>query len=152
MTRIAPRSSPSMQASQSLLDARWRVGVRGSLALTVLPGADAESAIAVVVIGSERFVLDGQTDDSGREVRFAFSVGSDARTAPYASADGAMPENPMPENSADPHRQTQFDGFTLALCPNPSASESGRVLLTDLPTRLGLMGGTYVLESIRAGF
>lgn len=147
MTRIAPRSSPSMQASQSLLDARWRVGVRGSLTLAVLQGAHAEAAIAVVVLGSERFVLEGTVEDSGREVHFAFFADSDHSPTSATVAPVVMPENP-----SDTGSQRLLVAFRVDLCPNPSVSESGRILLTDLPTRLGLLGGTYVLESIRAGF
>ena len=147
MTRMAPRSSAGLHASQSLLDVRWRVGVRGSLTLTVLPGGDAESAVAIIVFGSDRFVLAGKVDDATREVRFAFSATSDGRRITEDHDCHGMPENPVTSG-----RQACFDGFNLAVCANPGAPEPDRLLLTDLPTQLGLMGGTYVLESIRAGF
>ena len=147
MTRMAPRSSAGLHARQGLLDVRWRVGVRGSLTLTVLPGAEAESAVAIIVFGSDRFVLAGKVDDDAREVRFAFSVTSeDCRLTDDAPCLG-MPENPVASG-----RLECFDGFKLAVCVHPGAPESDRLLLTDLPTQLGLMGGTYVLESIRTGF
>jgi hypothetical protein len=40
-------------------------------------------------------------------------------------------------------------GAAITLCDPAS---SAPLLLTDLPLRLGLKGGTYVLESIRSRF
>jgi|GEM_PF-1784228 len=151
MTRIAPRSSAGLQASQCLVEARWRVGVRGSLSVTVLQGPEADSAVAIVVLGSDRVVLAGEIEDSAREVRFAFSAPS--IDSPLSLAEGV---DGMPENHSSLRSQSRpaarLDRFALALCPSPAPSESDRLLLTDLPTRLGLLGGTYVLDSIRAGF
>lgn len=147
MTRVAPGSSASIRAAQSLLEARWRVGARGSLALGISQGAHSDSVVAVVVLGSERFVLEGQMAESLREVRFSFAAASGGAQSAARGIGGEPPENSLASRGP-----RHIDGFTAALCASPSASESDRVLLTDLPTRLGLIGGTYVLESIRSGF
>lgn len=151
MTRVATGSSTSIRAVETLAEARWRVGVRGSLSLSISHGTSDDTVVTLVVLGSERFVLEGRMDESAWEVRFAFPGSPGQSPSAARRGVGEPPENP-PASRGPRRVELVTEGLSVSFCANPAGSGADRVLLTDLPARLGLMGGTYVLESIRTGF
>jgi hypothetical protein len=84
-----------------------------------------------VVLDTVRWLLRGTVDESAHEVRFTVRSALEA------------------ENGGDRAEPEALVGATITLC---TASADGALLLTDVPQRLGLKGGTYVLASIRSRF
>ena len=142
MTRVARSTSASARRVDSVLHARWRVGLCGSLELTIAPAVGVQGdglAVASVVLtsapalvlGASRWTLLGALEESGLEAVFVVHSVTQA-------------ENGAPEAASCP-----LEGSTVTVC-DPSSDSP--LVLTDLPQRLGLKGGTYVLESIHARF
>lgn len=134
MTRVAPRSAHDFGSSTPRMLVRWRVGAKDSLQVWIdapaelEPGHDGSRSMvsAIVTIGASRAVFDGHLEEDQSELRFVSAP-------PAASSD----------------RSVRCSGaFFLALCDGPGAEP---VVLTDLPTRLGLTGGTYVLDHCSSG-
>ena len=74
MTRIAPTRSTEIRADDVLVDACWRVGVRGSMTLSILPGPERGAVTAVIVLGAERVIVAGRSEESELESRFTFQA------------------------------------------------------------------------------
>ena len=130
MTQFARRTAATGSDSSVVLAAQWRVGVRGSLRLTVQRTDDDGAVRACVELDARRrvsAVLSGAAVDSEGELRLVL--------APAAAGDT--------DNTAlDGHHPC-----VIAVCAVDGAAP---VLITDLPARIGLGGGTYVLESLQA--
>ena len=146
MTRVARSTSASARRVDSVLHARWRVGLCGSLELTIAPAVGVQGdglAVASVVLtsapalvlGASRWTLLGALEESGLEAVFVVHSVTQA-------------ENGAPEAASCP-LEGFLEGSTVTVC-DPSSDSP--LVLTDLPQRLGLKGGTYVLESIHARF
>lgn len=155
MTRIAPTRSTEVRADDVLVDARWRVGVRGSMTLSIVPGPERGAVTAVLVLGSERVVLAGRSEESDLEVRFTFEAVPERQEDPatqIARTDdpkASRPNGPLP--AANRRNLRRLSGFKASVCHGASVDGGAPLFLTDLAQRLDLMGGTYVLESIRTG-
>lgn len=155
MTRIARSANAPARSVDALLHARWRVGLQGSLELSLSPhpgthdGLSAapsllKSAIettiettveATVVLDTARWTLLGTLQETDCETLFTVRSAVAAENGDLRAAPDALL------------------GATVTLCePFDRSAGDTALLLTDLPQRLGLMGGTYVLESIRARF
>lgn len=143
MTRIAPTRSTPVRTDDVLLDARWRLGVRGSLSLSVLPGPERGAVTAVVVLGSERVILAGRSEDSDLESRFTFQALSE-----HGDDDGVT-QIGGESGRAERRNLRRLSGFTASISHTATTGDGAPIVLTDLPSQLCLMGGTYVLESIR---
>ena len=153
MTRIAPTRSSDIRANDALVDARWRIGVRGSMALSILPGPERGAVTAILMLGSERVVIAGRAEESDLEVRFAFEAvpereeDSGAGIAQIGEPKASRLSG-SPDAAGRPNLR-RLSGFKASVCHNASAESGAPLFLTDLPHRLGLKGGTYVLDSIR---
>lgn len=143
MTRIAPTRSTEVRADDVLVDARWRVGVRGSMTLSIVPGPERGAVTAIVVLGAERVIVAGRSEESELESRFTFQALSEHGVGDEVTGAGAEVVR------AERRNLRRLSGFTASINLSVNASGGLPLFLTDLPTRLGLMGGTYVLESIR---
>ena len=127
MTRVAGSAAAHAPVHRARIDARWRVGVRGQLHLRVRSGPRPEQLVAEVSLGHFRWLFSGTCTVSMHEFRCEFvEVGA-------------------PENEGQP----SAGSCTVALCTREGAEA---LLITNLPERLGIKGGTYVLESIRVDF
>jgi len=143
MTRIAPTRSTPVRTDDVLLDARWRLGVRGSMTLSILPGPERGAVTAVVVLGAERVIMAGRSEESDLESRFTFQALSEHGDDEGVTAGGGE------DGRAERRNLRRLSGFTASISHGAIANGGAPLLLTDLPSRLSLMGGTYVLESIR---
>lgn len=135
MTSFARRPAQTGGDASTLLSAIWRVGARGTLRLRVEPMDGACAVRATVELDSRTraaFTMEGtmrdeSTGEPGCETRFVFTL------------PGALePANGAPHT---PH------ACSVSVC---TVDGMGPVLLTDLPSQLGLQGGTYVVESLQA--
>lgn len=119
MTRIAPRSTDGIaERSSDRMVARWRVGAQGALEIVIETEEAGGHARGFVTFNAERFVVEGQVALSGR----------------VPSREIAFRANPS---------RRVGTGFSLTICER---SGDDPVIVTDLPERLGLTGGTYALE------
>ncbi len=143
MTRIAPTRSTEIRADDVLVDACWRVGVRGSMTLSILPGPERGAVTAVIVLGAERVIVAGRSEESELESRFTFQALSEHGSDDEVNRTGTEVVR------AERRNLRRLSGFTASIHLSVNANGGSPLFLTDLPTRLGLMGGTYVLESIR---
>lgn len=155
MTRFARSTKGPARSVDALLHARWRVGLHGSLELRLSPRAGTRDRLAAApslleagveavlevtleaksVLDTARWTLLGTLQETDCETRFTVDSVVEAENGSLRTAPEALL------------------GATLTLCePSDGSADDAALLLTDLPQRLGLMGGTYVLESIRACF
>ena len=118
-TRSAPTDRATDGSTDMLLSARWRVGLRGHMSLMIQPG-----------VAELTLTKDPESVDAGanwtRSLVCTFAESRDERLVTLTSA---------------------ADGLcvTLAL---PNGVDGSTLLITDLPERIGLRGGTYVLEQL----
>ena len=143
MTRIAPTRSTEIRADDVLVDACWRVCVRGSMTLSILPGPERGAVTAVIVLGAERVIVAGRSEESELESRFTFQALSEHGSDDEVNRTGTEVVR------AERRNLRRLSGFTASINLSVNTNGGLPLVLTDLPTRLGLMGGTYVLESIR---
>ena len=125
MTRLAPSAPPqSEDGTPALLHAAWRVGARGSLSLC-LHEQTTNGIEGVVTITSD----DAASSTMRMCVQAVNAVFAYERAFAFVCDDSAL-------------------RFTVTIVTLDSGQP---LLLTDLPTQLGLMGGTYTVDSIRLG-
>jgi hypothetical protein len=130
MTRIASSDRRRTAAACPFFDVRWRVGVRGRLNLIVRAAREAADT------SDQRVRVEVTLDHDGGRLHAAFD--GSIRMDRSDSGTDATIEFSLTEPHRGECRATLLlrDGITP-------------VLLTDLPTRLGLRGGTYVVEQLR---
>ncbi|MEY2715715.1 MAG: hypothetical protein RIT24_2058 [Planctomycetota bacterium] len=152
MTRIAPTRSSEIRANDALVDARWRIRVRDAMALSILPGPERGAVTAILMLGSERVVIAGRAEESDLEVRFTFEAvpeladDSAAGVAQIGDARASRLSEYRP--AEDRPNLRRLSGFRASVSHGAPADNEAPLFLTDLPHKLGLMGGTYVLDSI----
>jgi len=131
MTRLARNAPPSRPAEHGFaLHVRWRVGARGLLTLVI---RDATSASAEVTLSA---------DAAAPSVRrWSMAI---VAPAPRRDRDAGQ------DRDECRYALRSGDGAVSAQVTIVPTADTGALLLTDLPARLGLMGGTYVVESLHA--
>lgn len=135
MTRIAPSDRRQASKECPLLDVAWRVGVRGRLTLVVRSAREVRSARGCA--GDERVRVEVLIDHGDERLQSA-SEGSIRLDRLEGGVDAAL-EFTLPEPHMADCRVTLL--FRDGIAP---------LLLTDLPARLGLRGGTYAVDHLRA--
>jgi hypothetical protein len=134
MTRMAPTSralrtarTAAEHASATVLAARWRVGLRGRLVVALCIDPDSNGLIGSVELA-----------DAGNDA----PDGTHTVRAIVSRAAGEV----CVEVTESSEARLAGVRCTVIGCTDPRAP----LLLTDLPSALGMRGGTYVLEHVHA--
>jgi hypothetical protein len=162
MTRLA-RNAPAARPTEHgfALHVRWRVGARGLLTLVVRNAASTSAEVTLSadaatpsvrrwtmsLVPPASPIAPGSRASARSDVgHFAGSVhnGNEDRQHGTDRSRGAGVE----------HGELNYalrssDGSVSAQVTIVHTADAGALLLTDLPERLGLMGGTYVVESLQ---
>jgi hypothetical protein len=161
-------SAVSVGAPSTPLTLRWRIGRNGSLALALEP-AGATLRVAIIMTpdtdrrGLARDVM-SRANGSGGDARRALPPAQPLHyvgegEVVHAAGEWTIATRFSRRPDADPHRAELGDSpapaeFAARLSVIESAVEieSGRrpLILTDLPGKIGLAGGTYALDEGRA--
>lgn len=130
MTRMAPRPSRIAIREPSLRSVvvRWRVGLRGSLVLSLsMDGFDG-------AIRGEALLADAMAPGSQTSYPLEGHLS-------FGSQEATM-ELTLPTDKGE--RKA-----SVTLLASGNVPMDGLVVLTDLPVVLGLRGGTYVVDDVR---
>ena len=147
MTRMAPKPAGYTRTVQSRASAcaeiRWRVARTGTLVLALEPlSTGADGALELAVEASLEF--------AGPDVRHEGAAGGRIAGRPFGQplkGRGRL-SNPAGEATISVELGTPADACISAAIVLLERPETGEILgLTDLPARMGLRGGTYVLDA-----
>lgn len=147
MTRMAPKPTVYARTAQSRASAcaeiRWRVARTGTLVLVLEPlSTGADGALELAVAASLEFAGPNARHDGAADGRMSVRPFGQPLTGRgrLSSPDGEATISVELDTSAD-----ACISAAIVLLERP---ETGEILgLTDFPARLGLRGGTYVLDA-----
>lgn len=159
MTRLA-RNAPAARPTEQgfALHVRWRVGARGLLTLVV---REAASESAEVTLSADaptpsvrRWTMSLVSPIAPRSRASVRHDGGNMAGDGHGGNAARQPGTDRSRGAGVEHGELNYalrssDGTVSAQVTIVHTADAGALLLTDLPERLGLMGGTYVVESLQ---